>query len=114
MDLTVNHFMPRMQEQASAVQLQYMKEHITWKIRGTSADALIRNAFLEIGMKAVIECQRYRAKVIVDLGGHKLRFYVGFKALEKEDTMPNITRAVLDLKDAACRIGGDIKLGRKV
>lgn len=112
LDITINHFLPQMQERARAVQLHYTKEQTLWKIKGTSAEALIKKAFLDVGMKAVVECQRYRAKVIIDLGGRTLRIYVGFKALEQEDTLPNVTRAVMDLKDAACRIGGDIKLGR--
>ena len=112
LDLTINHFLPRMQERARAAQMQYTKEQTLWKIKGTSAEARIKKAFQDAGMKAVVECQRYRAKVVVDLDGRTLRFYVGFKALEKEDTLPKVTRAVLDLKDAVCRIGGDIKLGR--
>ena len=112
LELTVTSFLPRMQERTRSVQLHYTKEQTLWKIKGTSAEALIKKAFHDVGMKAVVECQRYRAKVTVDLGGRTLRIYVGFKALEQEDTLPNVTRAVLDLKDAACRIGGDIKLGR--
>ena len=112
LELTVTSFLPRMQERTRSVQLHYTKEQTLWRIKGTSAEALIKKAFHDVGMKAVVECQRYRAKVTVDLGGRTLRFYVGFKALEQEDTLPNVTRAVLDLKDAACRIGGDIKLGR--
>lgn len=112
LELTVTSFLPRMQERTRSVQLHYTKEQTLWRIKGTSAEALIKKAFHDVGMKAVVECQRYRAKVTVDLGGRTLRIYVGFKALEQEDTLPNVTRAVLDLKDAACRIGGDIKLGR--
>ena len=112
LDLTITHFLPQMQERARAAQLHYTKEQTLWKIKGTSAEALIKKAFNDAGMRAVVECQKYRAKVIIDLGGRTLRIYVGFKALEQEDTLPNVTRAVLDLKDAVCRIGGDIKLGR--
>ncbi len=112
LDLTISHFLPQMQERARAAQLHYTKEQTLWKIKGTSAEALIKKSFHDAGMKAVVECQKYRAKVIIDLGGRTLRIYVGFKALEQEDTLQNVTRAVLDLKDAVCRIGGDIKLGR--
>lgn len=108
----LNELMPKMQEQARAVQLHYTREQTLWKIRGTSAEAQIKKAFLDVGMSTVVECQKYRAKVLIDLGVRKLRLYVGFKALEKQDTLPNLTRAVLDLKDAVCRIGGDIKLER--
>lgn len=112
LDLTINHFLPRMQDQACAVQLHYTKEQTLWKIRGTSATELIKEAFKDSGLKAEIECQRYRAKVLINLGGRTLQFYVAYKTLERLDTLPNIVRAVLDLKDAACRIGGDLKLGR--
>lgn len=113
LDLTIDYYLPQMREYARAVQLQYTKEQTLWKIKGTAAEALIKKAFQEVGMEVpLVECQRYRAKVFVDLGGRWLRFYVGFKALEREDTLTNVTQAVLDLKDAACRIGGDIRLGR--
>ena len=112
LNLTINHFLPRMQDQARAVQLHYTKEQTLWKIRGTSAAELIKNAFKDSGLKAGIECQRYRAKVLIDLGGRTLRFYVAYKTLEKSDTLPKVVQAVLDLNDAACRIGGDLKLSR--
>ena len=112
LDLTINHFLPRMQDLAREVQLHYTKEQTLWKIRGTSAAELIKNAFKENGLKAEIECQRYRAKVFINLDGRTLRFYVKYSTLEQPDALPGIVRAVLDLKDAACRIGGDIKLSR--
>ena len=112
LDVIINHFLPGMQEQARAVQLHYTKEQTMWKIRGTSAAELIKKAFNDSGLKAQIECQRYRAKVFVDLGGRTLRLYVAYKTLEKKDTLPNVVQAVLDLNDAVCRIGGDIKLSR--
>ena len=106
------HFLPLIQERTLAVKLRYDKEQAVWKIRGTSAEAQIIAAFEEVGMQAVVERQRYRAKVAVDLGGRKLRFYVGYKTLEKEDTLANTVQAVLDLKDALCRIGGDVRISR--
>lgn len=109
---TVDHYLPRMQERARTVQLKYMRDQTLWMIRRTSAAELITNAFKETGLKAEIEGQRYRAKVRIDLGGKPLRFYVGYKALEQPDMLPNVVRAVLDLKDAVCRIGGDVKYGR--
>ena len=112
LDLAICHFMPMMQEQARAVQLHYTKEQTLWKIRGTAAHELIKKAFGEVGLKVDVESQRYRAKVTVYMEKRTLRFYVGYKALEQLDTLPNVVRAVLDLKDAVCRIGGDIKLGR--
>ncbi len=106
------HFLPLIQERTLAVKLRYDKEQAVWKIRGTSAEAQIIAALQEVGMKVTVERQRYRAKVAVDLGGRKLRFYVGYKTLEKEETLPSVVQAVLDLKDALCRIGGDVRISR--
>lgn len=112
LDLMVQHLLPRMREQATAVQLSYTKELTKWKIRGISATESIKQAFGDAGLKAGILCQKFRAKVVVDLGGRSLLFYVPYKTLEQPDTLPKLVQAVLDLKDAACRIGGDIKLYR--
>ena len=112
LDLFTLHYLPLMQERAHAVQLHYTKEQTLWIIRGTSAEAQIVAAFEEVGMQAVVERQRYRAKVVVDLDGRKLRFYVVYKTLEKEETMPAVVQAALDLKDAVCRIGGDVRISR--
>ena len=109
----VDYYLPFMRERARAVQLNYTKEQTLWQIKSTAAEGMIKHAFEGVGLNAGVECQRYRAKVFIDLGGRTLRFYIGFKALEKEDTLQNLTQAVLELKDAACRIGGDIKLGRQ-
>ena len=106
------HFLPLIQERTLAVKLRYDKEQAVWKIRGTSAEAQIIAAFQEVGMKAAVERQRYRAKVAIDLGGRKLRFYIGYKTLEKEETLPAVVQAVLDCKDALCRLGGDVKISR--
>ena len=112
LDLFSLYYLPLMQERAQAEKLHYDKEQTIWKITGASAEARITAAFQEAGMKAVVERQRYRAKVGVDLGGHKLRFYVGYKALDKADTLPDVVQAVLDLKDAISRIGGDVRISK--
>ena len=108
----INHFYPLMHERAVAAQMKYNKEQTIWTIRGTAADALIRKAFSDVGVNVEVQCQKYRAKVIIDLGGRKLQFYVGFKKLEKEGALSEITSAVHDLLDAADIIGGNIKIGR--
>ncbi|MBO4427766.1 MAG: hypothetical protein J5771_04725 [Bacteroidales bacterium] len=108
-----NHFLPLMLESARAAQLEYDKAHTIWKIRGTAATERIKKAFGEAKMPVDVVCQKHRAKVSVKLGGLKLRFYVRFKALEQDgDSLPGIVQAVLDLQDAAGRIGGDLKLSK--
>ena len=111
-NVCANHFEPLMRDRTRAYQLIYTKEEALWRIRGTTATAMIIKAFEEEDLRAKVECQKYRAKVTVDLGGRTLRFYVGYKALEKGDCLPGVVQAVLDFKDAICRLGSDIKLGR--
>ena len=112
LEMTIQHYLPGMQEQALAVQLHYTKEQTLWKIRGTSAEALIKKAFADEGIEVSVDSQRYRAKVIACLGSYSLRFYVGFKALENEDTLPGVIRAAIDMKDALTRLGRDVKVSR--
>ena len=112
LDAIVSRFLPLMRERARDAQLRYTKEQTLWKIRSTAAAEQIVKAFGDAGLKVQVECQRYRAKVLADLGGRTLRFYVGFKALEKGDSLYGIVQAVWDIKAAAERIGGDVKFGR--
>ena len=106
------HLGPRMRERASAVQLHYTRGRTLWKIKTTSAKAQIEKAFSDAGIKVIIEGQRYRAKVLALIGGRSVRLYVGFKALEKSETLPDLVQAVLDLNDVLCRIGGDVRVSR--
>lgn len=106
------HLEPRMRERARAVQLHYTQGQTLWKIKSTSAKAQIQKAFGDAGINVIIEEQRYRAKVLALLGGYSVRLYVGFKALEKPETLPDVVQAVLDLKDAVVRIGGDVRVSR--
>ena len=108
----LTRLLPKMQENAGAVQLHYTKEQTLWKIRSTSAKAQIKAAFEGKGLKVTVDNQKYRAKVYVSLGGHTLWFNVPYKSLANEDTLPNVIAAVLDIKDAVIRIGGDVRLGK--
>ena len=102
-----------MTERARAVQLHYNQEQTVWKIHDTSAKAQIEKAFKDVGIKVSVDGQRYRAKVQAFLGNNTLRFYVGFKALEKgEEVLEGIVQAVLDMKDALGRLGKDVKISR--
>ena len=112
LDALIGHFTPLMQEQARVAGQAYRKEQIVWMINGSTAQALLVPAFEQAGLTAEVTLQRYRAKVTVGLGGRSVRFYVGFKAMAREGTVEDLVKAVLDLKDALCRIGGDIKISR--
>ena len=109
----IAHLEPKMTERARAVQLHYNQEQTVWKIHDTSAKAQIEKSFRDVGIKVSVDGQRYRAKVLAYLGSNTLRFYVGFKALEKgEEVLEGIVQAVLDMKDALGRLGKDVKLSR--
>ena len=109
----IAHLEPKMTERARAVQLHYNQEQTVWKIHDTSAKAQIEKAFKDVGIKVSVDGQRYRAKVRAFLGNNTLRFYVGFKALEKgEEVLEGIVQAVLDMKDALGRLGKDVKISR--
>jgi hypothetical protein len=112
MNLTISHFEPRMRERASDVQLHYTKELTLWKLRSTSAEASIAPAFKAAGLPVHVEKQKYRAKVLVNLGGRQLSMYIPYKTLYKEETLPNIIQAVFDLKDAISRLGSDVKISK--
>ena len=112
MNQIISRLEPQMRERASMVQLHYTKELTLWKLRSTSAEASIAPAFKAAGLPARIDKQKYRAKVTVDLGRRQLSMSIPYKILNKEDTLPNIIQAVLDLRDAIARLGSDVKVSR--
>ena len=109
----IAHLEPKMAERARTVQLHYNREQTVWSIHDTSAKAQIEKAFRDVGIKVSVDGQRYRARVLAYLGSHTLRFYVGFKALEKgEDVLEGVVQAVLDMRDALARLGKDVKVSK--
>ena len=112
LDALIGHFTPGMQEQALEAEKLYRKEHLVWLINGGTAQALLVPAFEQAGLNAKVERQRYRAKVTVALGARSVRFYAAYKALSQEGTLERLVQAVLDLKGALDRIGGDIKISK--
>ena len=113
LDQIIAHLEPQMTERARTVQLHYNREQTVWSIHDTSAKAQIEKAFRDVGIKVSVDGQRYRARVLAYLGSHTLRFYVGFKALEKgEDVLEGVVQAVIDMRDALARLGKDVKVGK--
>lgn len=103
---------PGMKQQAQAIQLHYNKEQTLWKIRSTASKARIEKAFGDAGLRTYVDAQCYRARVVAEVGSYKVRLYVGYKALEQENTLDDVVHAVLDLRDALYRLGNDVKVGR--
>ena len=103
-------FEPKFVKQARYWQQRYAKAEAVWNLNETMATALIEPAFKAAGLKAKVFPQRYRAQVYVYFGDRSLRFYVPFKELCREGLMDELIGAVKDLKEAAAKLGRDVKL----
>lgn len=83
------------------------------QVEAATARGILLPAFDQAGLEADIVCQRYRAKVTVRLTARQsLSFYVSYKSIREEHAQEKLVSAVLDLQDAAGRIGGDLKFVR--
>lgn len=105
MDAFTGYFIPFLTEQTRTIQQRYMKQRRVAQINAITANAIIPEEFKKVGLKAKVEGQKYRAKVLVSLNGTSVRFYVRYKDLGKEGIMDDVIKAVVDLKDALDRLG---------
>lgn len=105
LDALTGYFIPILMERTRPVQQRYMQQRRVSQINAITASALITEEFKKVGLKAEVIGQRYRAKVLVELPGTIVRFYVRYKDLGREGIMDDVIKAVLDLKDALNRLG---------
>lgn len=105
MDAFTGYFIPFLTEETRTIQQRYLKQRRVSQINAITAKAIIPEEFKKAGLKAVVEGQKYRAKVLVSLNGTSVRFYVRYKDLGKEGIMDDVIQAVLDLRDALNRLG---------
>ena len=105
MDAFTGYFIPFLTEQTRTIQQRYLKQRRVAQINAITANAIIPEEFKKVGLKAKVEGQKYRAKVLVSLNGTSVRFYVRYKDLGKEGIMDDVIKAVVDLKDALDRLG---------
>lgn len=86
------------------------KRRMIRQIQAAAARSLLMPALETAGLEADIETQAFRAKVTVRLDACRgLQFFVTYKYLREHNTADEVILAVLDLKDAAQRIGGKLK-----
>ena len=107
------HFLPLIEQQTEEILAKFNKSRILMQVEAATARGILLPAFDQAGLKADIVCQRYRAKVTVRLTARQyLIFYVSYKSLREEQARQKLIRAVLDMQDAANRIGGILKFAK--
>lgn len=93
------------------VRQRHLKKRAVYRINRTAAASLIPAAFKEVGLKAEVTGQQYRAKVEVTLPkDNRLRFYVKYKDLTKDGAMDDVVSAVTELQGALERLGGPVSI----
>ena len=76
------------------------------EINAATAKVLITERFREIGLKAQVTGQMYRARVEVTVSSsYQVRFYVNYKKMLQEGVLDNAVAAVQDLAKAMDRLG---------
>ena len=115
LEALLGYFRPKVIEAVSPVQLRYMQQRMVSNISATTARSLIPAAFAREDLTAEVEGQRHRAKVEVKLSPSlRVKFYVRYRDLNtKEGFSDEVVRAVLDLKNAADRLGIGVTLTRR-
>ena len=115
LEALLGYFRPKVIEAIRPVQLRYMQQRMVSNISATTARNLIPAAFAKEDLTAEVEGQRHRAKVEVKLSPSlRVKFYVRYRDLNtKEGFADEVVRAVLDLKNAADRLGIGVTLTRR-
>ena len=105
-DQFFKHFIPLLREATLPLMHRYLKGRRVQAINATMAKAVVTTSLSNAGLKAKVEGQRYRAKVIVQLTPHTLMiFYVRYKDLPEDGFMDGIIQAVADAREALSRLG---------
>lgn len=112
MDAALAHFRPILTGRIIPIRLKYIQERKVSEINAITAKSVLVAALNEAGFDAEVTGQRYRARVVIPvLKGTRLRFYVRYKDLNREDLLDGIVQAVRDLKDALVRLGPGAAVG---
>ena len=101
-----NRLRPILTEKTRDIQQHYLQSRKVSQINGVTAKALIGAAFREVGLKADVTAQRYRARVEVRMpSGHLVRFYVNYKKLKQEGVLEGCLEAVQKLMEGLTQLG---------
>ena len=100
------HFIPLLREATQPLMHRYLKGRRVQAINATMAKAVVTTALSGAGLKATVEGQRYRAKVVLQHTPHsQLSFYVRYKDLQEDGFMDGIIQAIADAREALSRLG---------
>ena len=114
LDTIVGHFFPAITDRVTAVEMQYKKEQMEVAINRAKAEAIIIPAFESAGFEVKVVYFQYIALVSVRLIGKKwAQFQVRYKDIHGDDSLDDLVSAVVDLRNAAIRIGGKLFIGRQ-
>lgn len=115
LDVLLGFFRPKLLDEISRIQTEYMRQRMVSNINATTAQQLLPQAFAKEGLRALVEGQTHRAKVEIMLSPMmKLKFYVRYRDLNgKKDIVDKVVRAVLDINDAVGRIGTSVMITRR-
>lgn len=114
LDRIIRHFYPTITDRVAAVEMQYKKELMELAINKAKAEAIIIPAFERAGFKVKVEYLDHIALVSVRLIGKKwAQFQVRYKDINGDGCLDDLVAAVVDLKDAAIRIGSNLFIGRQ-
>ena len=114
LDTLIGHFMPLITERVSAAERQYKKEQMVTAINVAKAEAIIVPAFESAGFEFKVSYFKYTASIRVRLFGNKwASFQIRYKNITGAGCLDDLVSAVVDLRDAAKRIGGNLYIRRQ-
>lgn len=100
------HYQPLLYERIDGVRRRILQARKVTEINAATAKVLITERFREIGLKAQVTGQMYRARVEVTVSSsYQVRFYVNYKKMLQEGVLDNAVTAVQDLAKAMDRLG---------
>lgn len=113
LDSIISHFYPSITGQVANVELRYKKEQMEAAINRAKAEAIISSAFEGAGLEVKADFFKYTASVSVRIAGKQwAQFQIRYKDIQGEEGLDDLVSAVVDLRDAAIRIGGKLFIGR--
>ena len=99
------HYQPLLYERIDGVRRRILQARKVTEINAATAKVLTER-FREIGLKAQVTGQMYRARVEVTVSSsYQVRFYVNYKKMLQEGVLDNAVTAVQDLAKAMDRLG---------
>ncbi len=100
------HYQPVLYERIDEVRRRLLQARKVTEINAATAKVLITERFREIGLKAHVTGQMYRARVeVIVSSSYLVRFYVNYKKMLQEGVLDNAVAAVQELAKAMDRLG---------